>query len=242
VTARVRLAVFLPAAAGLAALLVWGVAGLPGFGGYHGPYGTILDRVALGERHATNVVTAVVFDYRGFDTMGEELILFASVMGLALLLREIEDEGRGRPRAGFGGDGVRAVTALLVAPLVVLGLGVVAHGPLTPGGGFQGGVLLAGALVLVYLAGDYRSFREVSPRRLVDAADGAGAAAYVVAGLVALGLGDAFLENFLPLGERGSLASAGSIPVLNTAVGLEVAAAFVLLVTELLEELIFAER
>ena len=48
------------------------------------------------ERHATAVVTAINFDYRGFDTMGEEFILFAAVLGLALLLREPREE-RDRP-------------------------------------------------------------------------------------------------------------------------------------------------
>ena len=47
--------------------------------------------------HATNVITAVNFDYRGFDTLGEEFILFAAVLGLALLLRERRDEEEGPP-------------------------------------------------------------------------------------------------------------------------------------------------
>jgi hypothetical protein len=70
-----RRAVFLPAAAVVAAVLVWGLTGLPGFGHYRGPYGLVLNDVAVQERHMTNVVTAVVFDYRGFDTLGEEFIL-----------------------------------------------------------------------------------------------------------------------------------------------------------------------
>src|SRR5207248_525557 len=84
VSARTRLGLFLVAGAGLAALLGWGVAGLPAFGDYHGPYGLVLNQVALGQRHTTNVVAAVVFDYRGFDTMGEELMLFAAFVAPAL--------------------------------------------------------------------------------------------------------------------------------------------------------------
>jgi multicomponent Na+:H+ antiporter subunit B len=238
VSLRARRAVFLPAAAGLAALLVWGLSGLPSFGHYRGPYGLVLNRVAVSERHATNVVTAVVFDYRGFDTMGEEFILFASVIGVALLLRTVREEKQGRPHEGFGGEGVRLGASLLVAPLVVLGLYVLAHGPLTPGGGFQGGVILAAALALLYLAGEYGAYRAASPRPLVDFGDGAGAGSYVAIGLAALLLGDPFLHNLLPLGTTGSLASAGSIPMLSVATGLEVAAAFTLLVTEFVEELV----
>ncbi|MGY4707368.1 hydrogen gas-evolving membrane-bound hydrogenase subunit E [Candidatus Bipolaricaulota sp. J31] len=38
---------------------------------------------------ANNVVTAIVFDYRGFDTLGEATVLFAAVVGVALLLRRV---------------------------------------------------------------------------------------------------------------------------------------------------------
>src|SRR5207248_9901514 len=65
--------------AGMAALFLWGMAGLPPFGSYPGPYGDLLDSFAVGERKATDVLSAVNFDYRGFDTLGEEFILFVSV-------------------------------------------------------------------------------------------------------------------------------------------------------------------
>ena len=84
---RIRIAVFVPALGVLFALLLWGFVGMPDFGHYRGPYGFVLDRVATPERHVTNVVNATTYDYRGFDTMGEEFILFAAVIGVVLLLR-----------------------------------------------------------------------------------------------------------------------------------------------------------
>ena len=84
---RLRLAIFAPALAGVGALLAWGFAGLPDFGDYRGPYGYVLNRIGVPERHTTNVVGATVFDYRGFDTLGEEFILFIAVLGTVLLLR-----------------------------------------------------------------------------------------------------------------------------------------------------------
>ena len=62
---------FLPAAIGLGAGLLLAFAGLPDFGHYHGVYGLTLQEVALAQRHATNLVGAVTFDYRGVDTLGE---------------------------------------------------------------------------------------------------------------------------------------------------------------------------
>jgi len=241
VSRRSRLGLFLFSAAGLGALLFWGVAGLPDFGHYRGPYGYVLNAVAQPERHVTNVVSATVFDFRGFDTLGEEFILVAAVMGVALLLRDVRDEHGGQ-RDEVRGDALRLVGLGFVAALFVLGLYVVAHGPITPGGGFQGGVVLASAFALVYLAGEYHGYRKLVPTPAVDFVEGTGAGAYAVIGLVSLLLGTAYLHNFGPLGTSGTLASGGTISMLNIASALEVSAAFVLLFTEFLEELIAAEE
>jgi multicomponent Na+:H+ antiporter subunit B len=239
-TRTMRLVLFGLSGAALAALLVWGLTGLPAFGDFQGEYGWILDDVAGSERHVTNVVSAVVFDYRGFDTVGEEFILFAAVMAVALLLREARDD-RERPRDGVRSDAVRAVGLALVGPAVVFGLYLVAHGYLTPGGGFQGGVATATALVLVYAAGSYRGYRAASPQSLVDAAEGVGVGSIVALGLAALLAGGLFLENVVDLGTKGTLASAGTIAILNAATGLAVTAAVVLLCHEFLEEVMYPE-
>ena len=240
-TRTARCSLFFGSAAGLAALFLWGLAGLPDFGRYHGAYGRILDSVAVDERHATNVVAAITFDYRGFDTLGEEFILFGAVMAVALLLREVRYEDS-RARDRVRSDAVQLLGLTFVAGLAVVGLYVVAHGYLTPGGGFQGGVAVASAFGLVYLAGEYRAYRRLTPLLALDFCEGVGGGAYVVVGLASLLLGSAYLHNFGPLGSTGTLASAGSIPFLNVAAALEVSAAFVLLFTEFLEELVVLER
>jgi multicomponent Na+:H+ antiporter subunit B len=235
-----RLALFAASGALLAGLLVWGLTGLPAFGDFQGEYGRILNGAAGTERHVTNVVSSIVFDYRGFDTLGEEFILFAAVMGVALLLREARDE-RERPRDEVRSDAVRGVGLALVGPTVVLGLYVVAHGLLTPGGGFQGGVALASGVLLLYVAGRYRAYRAATPQTFVDIAEGTGAGAYVVVGLAALASGAAYLANVVDLGTRATLAAAGTITILNTATALAVTAALVLLFHEFLEEVMYPE-
>jgi multicomponent Na+:H+ antiporter subunit B len=239
VSRRLRLGLFAAGAGGLGALLVWAMTGLPAFGAQTSRYAQLLNATAVGQRHATNVVSAVVFDYRALDTLGEEFIVLACVCGVALLLREVRDETVGRPRDEMHSEGVRAVGLAAAGVATLVGLYVVMHGYVTPGGGFQGGVVLAGACALVYLAGSYRSYRRLLPDRLVDGAEGLGAGAYALVGLVALLLGLGYLQNLLggSLGDAGTLASSGSIPILNTATALEVAAAFVLIFTEFLEEL-----
>ena len=241
-SARTRIPLFLVAAAGLAALLGFGVAGLPAFGDYHGPYGLVLNQVALAERHTTNVVAAVVFDYRGFDTLGEELILFAAAVGTALLLREAREERAKHVVDAVESDPVRAVGLAAVPAVILLGLYVVAFGYLTPGGGFQGGTVVALGLLLVYLAAEHRAYRRLTPTLVVDVFEGGGAAAFVALALGALAGGLAFQQNFLPLGRIGALTSTGSIPLLNWATAIEVTAAFTLLFGEFLEEVMVERR
>jgi multicomponent Na+:H+ antiporter subunit B len=235
VSRAARLWLFGLSCAVLAGLMMWSLTGLPAFGDFQGEYGRILNSVAQKERHVSNVVASIVFDYRGVDTLGEEFILFAAVMGVALLLREARDAG-GRPEDAERSDAVGAVGLALVAPTVVLGLYVVAHGYLTPGGGFQGGVATAAGFVLIYAAGRYSSYRAASPRGLIDLAEGAGAGAYAAVGIAALIAGAAFLENVVALGTPGTLAAGGTIPILNAASGLEVTAALVLIFHEFIEE------
>ena len=240
---RTRRALFLTAAAVFGFLFVWGLSGLPSFGDYRGPYGIVLGQVVMSERHATEAVGATTFDYRGFDTMGEEYILFAAAMGLVLLLRELrgerKDEEEEHPvdhRRREASDALRALGLGLVGPLIVLGVYVVTHGHLTPGGGFQGGVILAAGLISVYLAGRYLAMKRVRPMPLVELADAGGAAGFVLVGIGGLIAGSEFLYNFLPLGTVGNLLSAGVIPLLNISVGLEVTGGFVLLVSEFLDQ------
>jgi multicomponent Na+:H+ antiporter subunit B len=242
-SSRARTTLFLIGAVGLGALVLWAYAGLPDFGHYKGPYGDILNAISVPERNITDVVTAVNFDYRGFDTLGEEFILFAAVIGVAILLRAQRDEeereasefafGRSAPRTS---DAVRVVAITLVGPTVVTGLYIVAHGHLTPGGGFQGGVVLATALLLVYLAGEYSFLRRAAPLSLVEVCEAIGGGGFAVIGLAGLVAGVAYMENVLPLGQVGRLNSAGTVPLINLSVGLEVAAGFVLILVEFLEQ------
>lgn len=236
----VRRWVFLAGAAGLAAFYLWGLTGLPGFGSYPGPYGDIINRIAVAQTNATGVVSAVNFAYRAFDTLGEEFILFAAVMGVALLLREARDD-RERPRDEARSDAVRAVGLAMVPATVVFGLYVVAHGYLTPGGGFQGGIALGSGLVLLYAAGRYRALRAASPQALVDFAEGTGAGGYAAVGVASLIAGSLYLQNFIDLGTKGTLAAGGTIPLLNGASAVAVAAGLVLLCHEFLEEVMYPD-
>ena len=240
---RARLGLFAVAGPGLGAVLLIGVLGLPAFGDYNGIYGLLLDRFEVSLRHATDIVTALNFDIRAFDTLGEEFILFTSVAGVALLLRQIREEAEGERAQGVkdhsfaGASTLLGTVALVLIPLIVaLGCYVVLHGALTPGGGFQGGVVLAAGPLAILLGGRYLMMKRLAPETAVETLESVGAAGYTLMGIGGLIFAAVFFENFLPLGQPGHLLSAGTMPINSVAVGIEVTGAFLLTWTEFLDQ------
>ncbi len=249
-TPALRRWIFLVAGAGLVAFYLWGLSGLPGFGNYPGPYGPAILNIAVGQTHATGVVSAVNFEYRGFDTVGEEFILFTAAAGVCVVLRHLRgerdraavDEAAGRDVPPTSGA-VRMVALLSVGPLVVVGWWLASHAQTNPSGGFQGGVVLATAFVLIYLAGEFLAFKRFSPVALLDVVEAVGAAGFVATGLTAVLLGMPYLKDFLPLGQfPGAVSSSGTIALISFFVGVEVAAAFILIVGELLEQTLLIRK
>lgn len=178
---------------------------------------------------AANLVTAVIVTYRGLDTLGEVTVLFIATAGVGFLL------GRGRSkdlgadrRATEDTDEIEGPSEildtggrLLIPVIVTFGIFIFLHGHLTPGGGFQGGVILASALLLFFLS---REPAEAN-HTLLTVVESLSGGFYVIIGVLGLILGEGFLDNrILPLGEFGSLLSAGAIPLIYSLVGLKVGA------------------
>lgn len=239
---RTRIRFFFVSICVLAAVFVIGVLGLPPLGHYRGPYGDMVNALSVPERHVTDAVTLVNFDVRGFDTLGEEYILFTSVMAVVLLLRIQREPHEGHEDRAPGRHGTdpsdvgRVVSLMLVGVIVTFGIYVVTHGQLTPGGGFQGGVILATAPLLMYMAGEFDRFKKAVPRPLVHAAEAVGACGYGLIGLGCIAAGGAFLQNVLPFGSVGSIISGGTIPLIDISVGLEVSGGLALVLVVYLEE------
>ncbi|MFF8952129.1 MnhB domain-containing protein [Streptomyces sp. NPDC014940] len=239
---RVRLWLLAVGGAGLAALLVAAALDLPSFGGRSHPYGDRSVRAALA-RHTANAVASVNFDQRAYDTLGEMSILFAAVLGCAVLLRQARDEHRARPEPAEVARPVRRYALIVLPVALVTGIYVVAHGQLSPGGGFQGGVVAASALHLMYLGADYRALERVRPIGLFEASDALAVCAYVVLGLAGVLAGTAFLANtLLPYGTFNTLASGGIVPLLNAVIGVEVASAVVVLLAGFLDQAVEIEE
>jgi multicomponent Na+:H+ antiporter subunit B len=249
-TPALRRWVFLAAAAGLACFYLWGMLGLPGFGNYPGPYGFVILHLGVRQTLATGIVSAVNFDYRGLDTLGEEFILFTAAAGAGVVLRHLRgerqrpavDEAAGRDAPPTSGA-VRMAALACTGPVVVMGWWLTSHAQTSPSGGFQGGVVLATAFILIYLSGEFLVLRRLSPVALTEAVEAAGAGGFAAIGVAAVAMGLAYLTNYLPKGQvAGAVSSSGTIALISFFVGLEVAAAFILVVGELLEQTLLIRR
>jgi multicomponent Na+:H+ antiporter subunit B len=241
-TDRMRTRVFFIAGPAFLALYCFSVLNLPPWGQYRGPYGDEISRLAVYERHATDAVNAINYDYRAFDTLGEEFILFTAVLGVMMLLRREENSGS-KPLQEVTDDQkmsttVRAATIPAVLVTIVFGLYVGLHGQLTPGGGFQAGVILATASFLLYVGENTAAFRRVTSHVAVEVTEAAGAASYALIGLTPLLFGVPLLTNILPLGITGDVFSSGTIALISACVGVEVTAAFLLVTYTYLQEII----
>lgn len=166
---------------------------------------------------AANIVTSIVLGYRGFDTLGELSILFAAATAGGFVLGRHRATATVAKEAGFI---LRAGADLLFPMLIVVGLYIVLHGHLTPGGGFQGGVILAAAFFVPALARPAQSL----DHGWLSVVEGFAGAAFILIGLLALFRGGEFLQPMLGTGRMGSLISAGTLPLLYLAVGLKVGA------------------
>lgn len=169
---------------------------------------------------AANLVTAVVVSYRGLDTLGEVTVLFVATAGVTMLLARSGSSKEKEHDTRKKGSELLATGASFLFPILwIFGIYIFINGHLTPGGGFQGGVVIASAILLLIFA-DCRSELNHGIMMISEALSGA---AYVSAGLLGLWLAAGFLDpRFLPAGEFGQLFSAGAIPVIYSLIGIKV--------------------
>lgn len=135
---------------------------------------------------------------------------------------------------------VKKVSQLMCGLIFMYGIYIITHGHLTPGGGFAGGAILAGAFILLILAfgSEVVSLRKEETSTTLT--ESMALLLVVILATAGLWLGSMlFFNNYMPEGEIGELISAGLIPLYNVLIGIEVAAA---LLTIFLALVIFKEE
>jgi len=128
---------------------------------------------------------------------------------------------------------VRTVTNEFMLFILVFGFYIIAHGHLTPGGGFQGGAVIVSGVVMLLVAFNSQELKKTLHERVLSIMESTGALIFIA--LAFAGIGTAFCYNFLvgsPIFGRipatgpnpGDIWTGGVIPLMNFAVGLKVIA------------------
>ena len=186
----------------------------------------------LEETGAVNIVTGIILDYRGFDTLGESHVLFIAVCTVLLMLsiKGEKDEEKRLMQSAYeqrfepDHDVILQSSARVLTPLtLVFGLYIIFNGHLSPGGGFSGGAILGAGLILYQNAFGYekiekfftfKTFRWVSVCSLLF---------YSLAKGYHFFTGANHLDNGISPGIPGNIFSAGLLLPLNFVVGMVVA-------------------
>jgi len=179
----------------------------------------------MAETSVPNIVTAVLADYRGYDTMFETIVIFTAGVACLFLLRIFgtqKSEARLyrhipsgitlRIKKGLGPpddskdferidlmwvpyDLIVKTSSRLIVPFSQLfALYVIAHGHHSPGGGFQGGVILGASIILLAISHNLRfSIARFSEKRAVLLC-GLGVFIYAGTGALCILLGSNYLD------------------------------------------------
>jgi len=167
--------------------------------------------------NAANLVTAVVVTYRGLDTLGEVTILFLSAAIISFFIKAKESKRKLRANSEI----LITASRLLLPIIIMLGVYIFINGHLTPGGGFQGGSVIASAVILLILAFPEKPVN----RKFLDFLESLSGSVYVAIAAMGAVVGLGFLDTtILPKGSFGHLVSAGAIPIIYSFIGLKVGA------------------
>ena len=220
----------------LIALLVYAAARMPEFGEpdtlMHSDVSAFYVDHTLEETGAVNIVTGIILDYRGFDTLGESHVLFIAVCTVLLILSIRGEknekalliwdayETRYEPKH----DAVLLSASRLLTPfLLIFGIYIILNGHLSPGGGFSGGAVLGAGLILYQVSFGYKKTERFFTYKTFRVLSVSSLLFYSAAKTYHFFTGANHLENRLTPGVPGRIFSAGLLLPLNIAVGCVVA-------------------
>ena len=170
---------------------------------------------------AANIVSAIVVTYRGFDTLGEVTILFLAAAIISFVLKMKKEDVVPKRDISPNSEILVYSSQVIVPVIFMVGIYIFINGHLTPGGGFQGGAVIASGVLLMVLANPRLKVNHT----VVAYVESISGIAFVVLGVLGILLAGGFLDNrFLPPGKFGTLLSAGALPLIYIFIGLKVGA------------------
>ena len=216
------------------ACMIYTVSFLPSFGNPNNPANNEVVQAyienGIRDTGAVNFVAGMILNYRAFDTLGESTVLFIAATTVIILLfkhkTKEEEKAEQLEEAKYEDkhDLILRHGALIVVPAtLVFGVYVLFNGHLSPGGGFSGGTIMGGALILYNPAfGDNstKTFFNYGIHKVIKIS---ALSFYALSQLYSFITGANLIESIISNGIAGSLISSGLILPLNICVGFEVA-------------------
>ena len=183
-------------------LLIYGTLDMPHFGAAEAPvHQHVAPRYlndSMDEVGVPNVVTSILASYRGFDTLGEVIVIFTAgvgVMSLLLVRRETKEQELERVPADMQQQIILRVVAKMMIPLILIfALYVQFHGDYGPGGGFQAGVIFAAAIILYTMLFGLSISERVFKREIMELMTAVGVIIYAAVGVACIFMGGNFLD------------------------------------------------
>jgi multicomponent Na+:H+ antiporter subunit B len=168
---------------------------------------------------APNVITGILLTFRGFDTLGEVAVLFMVAASVGLVLKARQAQGEAAQERAPASEIVRSGTQILVPLISIFAAYIIMNGHISAGGGFQGGAVIASAVMLLLLADPGRALNGA----FLSITESVAGVLFVLVGIAGVLFAGGFLDNrVLPIGEFGAFFSAGAIPVLSVLLGVKV--------------------
>lgn len=182
------------------ALLIYGTFDMPHFGSLNAPIHQHLApryiNDSMAEIGVPNIVTSVLASYRGYDTLGETLVIFTAGLGvMSLLLTSKKNSEQAPVAAAMQQQIIVRVVAKIMLPFILLfALYVQFHGDFGPGGGFQAGVIFAAGIILYAMLFGLHTAQRIFKTRVLAVLSAAGVFLYGGVGVACLLLGGNFLD------------------------------------------------
>lgn len=184
---------------------------------------------AFNETGASNTVSSIYLGYRLMDTLGETLVLFVAITGtMSILLnfdkqalKSIETQSslspEKREKNALRTNLVEVVASKLGPIILLFGLYVMFFGHISPGGGFQGGVIIASAIVFLVLGTDVKT--KITNSHVLERIEAFSFISLILITTYVVFFPDGFFSNITT---GSSFVSAGIIIILNIIIGIKV--------------------
>lgn len=135
-------------------------------------------------------------------------------------------------------DIIVKICGSIILPLaLLLGIYIILHGHLSPGGGFQGGVIIASAVSIYYVAYGREKTLEMFNSKRLSRMEELGALTFIFIASLGVIYGVSFFSNILSKGNVGNIFSSGTVFFMNFAVGYKVLAGISVLILVVISSL-----